>query len=207
MLWLFFKFVQIVIFLSLPFIMLIRVSLAVNAYYGGAPWLSLLAGAGATAIVLWIYIILIYTNLSNGMSSWVGFKTKGYLAGLITIGFLVQGIFFFSSANVKSFAIKTELRETHPILRAALSTVVIIDKNLIVTDASRVSSDYHKMGLPRNERSQHKIQKDGYAHAIDLRTNNRNELRNFLLRTYFRVMGFNTMRHVGTDDHLHIGMP
>jgi hypothetical protein len=83
----------------------------------------------------------------------------------------------------------------------------LIDENLVITDASRVPEDYKKMGLPTNKSSLHYKQKDGYAYALDLRTNGRYEIRNFLIKSYFYFMGFNTLRHVGTDDHLHISLP
>jgi hypothetical protein len=63
------------------------------------------------------------------------------------------------------------------------------------------------MGLPPYERSLHLRQDDGYAHAVDLRTAGRSEWRNFLMRSYYRLMGFRTLRHVGTADHLHVSLP
>ena len=94
----------------------------------------------------------------------------------------------------------------HPILRLSVSTLVYIDKDLIITDAKRLPEDYKKMGLREKGHSLHYKQNNGYAHALDLRTNNRSKIRNFLIRSYFRLMGFNTHRHVGTSDHLHISL-
>ena len=66
--------------------------------------------------------------------------------------------------------------------------------------------DYRKMGLPTKGHSLHYHKSNGYAHAVDLRTNNHSEIRNFALKMYFKLMGFNTLRHVGTGDHLHISL-
>ena len=44
------------------------------------------------------------------------------------------------------------------------------------------------------------------VHAVDLRTKGKSELRNKLVSWYFRMMGFNTLRHVGTADHLHVSI-
>ena len=88
----------------------------------------------------------------------------------------------------------------------AVSTIVIFDKSLVITDATRKSADYEKMGLPVNERSLHYPQEDGYAYALDLRTRQRSWLRNFAVQNYFRLMGLNTLQHTGTAPHLHISL-
>ena len=41
---------------------------------------------------------------------------------------------------------------------------------------------------------------------MGLRTIRQGELRNALVADYFRLMGFNTLRHVGTADHLHVSL-
>ncbi|MEL6925882.1 MAG: hypothetical protein AAFO94_17705, partial [Bacteroidota bacterium] len=66
--------------------------------------------------------------------------------------------------------------------------------------------DYKRMGLKTKRHSLHYQQPSGFVHAVDLRTNNRSWLRNFLLRSYFQLMGFNTLRHGGTGDHLHVSI-
>ena len=47
---------------------------------------------------------------------------------------------------------------------------------------------------------------DGYVYAVDLRTQGRSEIRNWALEWLFQLVGFNTLRHVGTADHLHISI-
>ena len=90
--------------------------------------------------------------------------------------------------------------------RLGVSTVIFLDRDLVVTDADRQPEDYKRMGLKANKRSLHYKQSNGYSHALDIRTNGRGELRNTLLRGYFTLMGFNTLRHGGTGDHLHISL-
>jgi len=77
----------------------------------------------------------------------------------------------------------------------------------VVTDAARTREDYAAMGLPPAETSLHFAQSDGYVHALDLRTAGRAEWRNVLVEAGFRMMGFRTLRHVGTADHLHVSLP
>jgi hypothetical protein len=42
---------------------------------------------------------------------------------------------------------------------------------------------------------------------MDLRTKGRSQARNALTVAYFRIMGFRSLRHVGTADHLHVSLP
>ena len=93
-----------------------------------------------------------------------------------------------------------------PILRMALSTVILVDPSLVITDMARRPSDYGRMGLPINDRSMHYEQPDGWVHAVDLRTKSSGEIRNLAVQIYFEAMGFSTLRHVGTADHLHVQM-
>jgi hypothetical protein len=50
------------------------------------------------------------------------------------------------------------------------------------------------------------VQEDGYVHAMDLRTEGRTELRNRGIQLGFWLLGFSTLRHVGTADHLHVSL-
>ncbi|HMC55073.1 MAG TPA: hypothetical protein VKH19_07895, partial [Gemmatimonadaceae bacterium] len=84
------------------------------------------------------------------------------------------------------------------------STVILFDDDLVITDARRVAADYPRMGLPVNDRTMHYGQSDGWVHAVDLRTRGHNEIANRLVQFYFWSMGFSTLRHVGTADHLHV---
>ena len=77
----------------------------------------------------------------------------------------------------------------HPILRMAVSTVIIGDKGLLVTDARRHSTDYTAMGLPVNGSSKHYPQADGYVYAVDIRTLDRSDTRNDVLQTIFELFG------------------
>ncbi|HKL89393.1 MAG TPA: hypothetical protein VJ884_10350, partial [Salinibacter sp.] len=87
------------------------------------------------------------------------------------------------------------------------ATLLLVDEDLLITDLSRHPSDYADMGLPVNPRSLHYRQATGYTHALDLRTKGRGYLRNLLTQGYFSVLGFRTLRHVGTADHLHVSLP
>ena len=98
------------------------------------------------------------------------------------------------------------MTEVHPIIRLATSSLVYLDKDIIVTDAKRSPEDYRRMGLQAKKHSLHYKQQDGYSYALDLRTKGRSEFSNTLTSAYFRAMGFNVLRHGGTADHLHISL-
>ena len=192
--------------LVLPFIALIRGAVYFHENYDLGPWISLAGGVAITVLVLIIYMTVIHGMFSSTLGSVRAFKRRTYIALLMLLGYCIHGLFFISTNNLKHTALSDELRDLHPIVRMAVSTIIIIDKDLVITDASRKSSDYEKMGLPVNERSLHYPQKDGYAYAIDLRTKQRSGIRNILLQNYFRIMGFNTLNHTGTAPHLHISL-
>ena len=109
--------------------------------------------------------------------------------------------------NVKAQRIRDEYTALHPLLRIAVSSVVLADTDLVITDMARTHGDYNQMGLQTMRRSMHYRQKDSYVHAVDLRTMGQAEWRNHFMIWYFQLMGFRTLRHVGTADHLHVSLP
>jgi len=196
----------IILLLILPFISLIRGAVEFHKLYDLGPWTSLLLGIFSTLVILAIYRILAYGHRIFNKDKNLSFSRFWKISLFIIIAYCIHGLFFISSDNIKSSAVKKEINDLHPILRLSLSTIVLVDQSLIITDASRNPSDYKKMGLPTNNKSLHYKQKDGYAYATDLRTKGHSEFRNFLLNQYFRFMDFNTLRHTGTGDHLHISL-
>ena len=59
---------------------------------------------------------------------------------------VVHGIFYIGGSNLKTENLRSELRKVHPILRLSASTLIHLDKELMITDAKRVPEDYKKMG-------------------------------------------------------------
>ncbi len=169
-------------------------------------WPSLAGGVVITAILLFIYMTFVYGRMTGKVGDKDNLQRRFLFAFLVVAGFSIQALIFMSNDNMKSEEVKKEYKSLHPFLRLGVSTIVLIDKDLVVTDASRVPEDYEKMGLAKKGQSLHYKQEDGFAYAIDLRTNDRSEFRNQALAIYFGAMGFNVLRHVGTADHLHISM-
>jgi hypothetical protein len=160
---------------------------------------------GFTFVVLFLYLTFFFgrRRRESGKRS---VKGRALLIGALLFSYCIYGLFYVSGKNVKSKAVGKEYRSLHPILRMGISTIIFLDPSLILTDANRVPEDYRKMGLKTKGHSLHYKQSDGYAHAVDIRTNGRSGIRNYLLKLYFNMMGFNVMRHGGTGDHLHISL-
>jgi hypothetical protein len=122
----------------------------------------------------------------------------------LVAAYTLYALLYVSAANAKSDEVRAEYLRLHPILRLAVGTLLLADRDLLITDMARRTADYPRMGLRVFERSRHLRQADGYAHALDLRTSGRGEIRNRLTHLYFVAMGFETLRHAGTADHLHV---
>jgi len=202
-----FRLLKVILILILPFMALIRGAVYVHSHYHTGPYLSLAFGILFSVFVLVLYSFLVYgpQDRTTGGPS-IAFGTRAKLFGFVVVGFCIHGLFFMSSENMSSSKLDKSIRQLHPIIRIAVSTIVVMDRDLIITDGSRTPEDYQKMGLPTKKTSLHYRQKDGYAYALDLRTNRRSAVRNQLVRSYFWLMGFRTLRHVGTDDHLHVSL-
>jgi multisubunit Na+/H+ antiporter MnhB subunit len=191
---------KVLTIVALPFIVYVRAS--VFFYTHGAPaWLAILGGAALTAGLMTLY------------SAWISRRFHGraraaalsrWIALPLAIAWSVYALFYLARVNAKSDAIHSYYMSVHPVLRVALSTVILVDPKLVITDMARTPEDYPRMGLPVNDRTKHYRQRDGWVHAVDLRTKERGEIANRMIQFYFWIMGFSTLRHVGTADHLHV---
>jgi len=119
----------------------------------------------------------------------------------------LYGLLYMSSGNAKDTNTRDDYTSLHPLMRLGASTYFLFDRDAVVTDLERTPADYLAMGLPINETSLHFKLEDRYVHAMDLRTLGRTRTRNALTVAYFRIMGFRSLRHVGSADHLHVSLP
>src|SRR6266581_1367204 len=122
----------------------------------------------------------------------------------LVVFYCSYSLLYLASVNAKSAPVRAYYRSVHPLLRLALSTLILVDRDMLITDTGRAPDDYGRMGLPTNSRSRHLKQADGWIHAVDLRTTGRGFIKNRGVQFYFWLMGFDTRRHVGTADHLHV---
>ncbi len=201
-----YNLLKLLLLLILPFILLIRGAVYFHSEYTLIPSASLIASGAITTVLLFIYLTFMYGRMTGRIGSGNVLKRRSMIALLLVLGYSIYGLFFLSNTNAKSAEVRSEFTNLHPIVRLSISTILFIDRDLIITDAKRLPEDYKKMGLKTKKRSLHYKQSSGYVHAVDIRTNGRSELRNTLLIWYFKCMGLNTLRHGGTGDHLHISL-
>ncbi len=201
-----YNLVKIILLLTLPFIVLIKGAVWLHNTYEWQPYPAIIGGVLGTALIVAFYFYFIHGYLSGRLSGLETFKRSIWISVFLVGIYAVNGLLFISASNTKTKAVQQEFLSLHPILRLSVSTIVFLDSDLIITDAKRIPEDYKKMGLPSKRRSLHYKQKSGFVHAMDIRVNNRSELRNNLLKWYFQAMGFNVLRHGGTGDHLHISI-
>jgi len=202
-----YNLVKIITIIFLPFILLIRGAVYLYLEEGLSSYFSLAISIVGTALVLVIYFSMIYGRMTK-KRGFVKYLRRRFAVSFFIVGaFVLYGVAFLSLDNAKTSEVAQEFRQLHPILRLGCSTLFLLDKKAVITDAARVPEDYRKMGLKTANQSLHYKQKDGYVHAIDFRTKYRWEISNQLLKYYFKMMGFKTLRHVGTADHLHISLP
>lgn len=188
----------------LPLLVLVRLSVWLYTAYGVWPWIAVLGGAVGAAVV-GIVASLMIIRMAKG-----GFRSPRYLKRVVlslAIAYCGYSAIYISAVNTKTEQVRATYTSLHPSLRVALSTWMLADSRLVITEGERQVEDYGRMGLPVNEESLHLLTSSGYVHAVDLRTIARSEWRNFLTTIYLKAMGFRTLRHTGTADHLHVSIP
>lgn len=201
------SFLKLLLLIILPFLILIRGAVYLHNSSNYLPLVCIIGAGLFTILLIFSYLGFIRNLLivrDENSPSRLGRRMM--IATSLVILYIVHGVFYLSAGNLKTKELTQEIREVHPIMRLAVSTLIHLDKKLIITDANRSPEDYRKMGLKQASHSLHYKQSTGYAHAMDIRTKGRPEWKNFLIRNYFRVMGFRTLRHIGTADHLHISL-
>jgi hypothetical protein len=198
---------RITLVLGLPFWLLVRGSLLAHSTFAASAWLALSVGAMAAALCVATVAWWIWRRLTGRDR----FRAIGIRIVLPTVvGFCAYLLLYVSPPNVKTPEVRCFYTQIHPILRVGLGALIVFDPEIVITDIARDPDDYAAMGLPARQRSLHYEQEDGWVHAVDLRTQRRGRVRNGLVRLYFFVMGFDSLRHSlrqgGNGDHLHVSL-
>ncbi|GMR12728.1 MAG: hypothetical protein BMS9Abin29_0921 [Gemmatimonadota bacterium] len=195
---------KVVLVLALPFVLLVRGSVYFYQEWGLHTWTALGSGVVVTILLFLIYASWLWRRMT-------GKRKVPRLARRVLMlavgGYAAYALLFLSAANVKTPELRDYYTSLHPLLRLGSSTFLLFDREAVITDMRRTPEAYLKMGLPINETSLHFKLEDKYVHAMDLRTVGRPGWRNYITDGYFRSMGFRTLRHVGTADHLHVSLP
>jgi hypothetical protein len=190
--------------LALPFIVLVRGSMYAYQEWGWGTWPSLGVGIFATVVVFSAYTAWLWKRITGKHR--VPVVVRRLLVAVVA-GYSTYGLLYLSSGNAKNPDVREYYSSLHPLMRMGASTYLLFDRDAVVTDLERTAEDYLRMGLPVNETSLHFKLEDRYVHAMDLRTIGRSPWRNRLTEMYFQFMGFRSLHHVGTADHLHISLP
>lgn len=194
---------RLVLVLGLPFWLLVRGALLAHDRLGANAWAAVLVGA----IIAALWIALIAARVARRVTRRSPFRAIATRVVLpCVIAFCVYALFYVSPPNVKTQGVRISYTEVHPILRISLATLILFDPEIVITDMAREPGDYSALGLSPRANSLHYVQADGWVHAVDLRTKGRGFVRVGLTRFYFWLMGFDSLRHSGNADHLHVSL-
>jgi len=180
----------------------IRTQLVLLVRTPHAGWLAAVGGLLAGGLVLAVVLVTVFTFRSLRRTGLMLLAVP-----LLTLAVGYHGISRFPERNFKDAQTAGEWIRLHPTLRLALWIVILEDRHLVITDIVRRPEGYVKMGLKPRLGSQHYLQEDRYARAVDLRVSNAGEIRNWGRQGLFLLMGLRARRHDGTADHLHIALP
>src|SRR5260370_8704475 len=184
----------------LPFFALVRVSVFLYLRHGYGAWFAVLAGMGSA-----IGLVMVYGAWwSRRLTGRLRLGQARRVAMALVLPFSGYALLYVSSSHAKSEQVRAYYTALHPLLRVALSTVILANREAVMTDLALRPEDYRAMRLPPSAAPLPYVQADGYVHAADLRTLGRGALQNGLMQLSFRAMGFATLRHGGTADHLHV---
>jgi hypothetical protein len=188
--------------MSLPAVF-VSVAIALHAR-GHATVVSVAGAAGLVIVALAILVTALSWRLTGKAPFWSALRWVAIPAVALWSGY---ALIHLAQGNAKTPGVRSAYTSLHPMLRLAVSSAIVADGELVVTDAARTAEDYRRMGLPVFERTMHFPQRDSWVHAIDVRTIGHGEVRNAALAWYFRAIGLRVVRHVGTADHLHVELP
>ena len=195
---------SLTLLIVLPFAVLVRVSIYLYAAHAVQTWIAVAGGVAATALVVTLYSAVVSKRLTGKARVRVLAKR---VALPLVLAYCAYTLLYLSNVHAKSPDVREYYRSLHPMLRIAVSTVILVDRDIVITDLQRSPEDYAAMRMPAHNESLHYRQSDGFVHAMDLRTVGRSVWRNSAVALYFRAAGFETLQHVGTADHLHVALP
>ena len=195
---------KLVLVALLPFLALVRVAVFLYEHEGWPTALALASGTACTVAVVTAYGAWVWHRLTGQVRLALVARR---VALPFVVAYCVYALVYLSSANAKSDHVRAYYASLHPLLRVGLSTLIVFDRDAVITDLARRPEDYRTMGLPSNDGSLHLVQRDGYAHAAALRTAGHGFVKNRLVQLYLWSLGFDTLRHTGTADHLHVELP
>ena len=137
--------------IALPFVVYVRSSVFLYDH-GAHVWVAIVGAAGLTMALVLIYAAGLGRQLHGrarvrSLLRWIALP--------IVAAWCLSSLFYLARVNAKSDEVRGYFLSVHPILRVALSTVILVDPGIVITDMARRPSDYGRMGLPMNDKSMH----------------------------------------------------
>jgi len=200
---------KVAVIIALPFAVLVRGAVFIYEHGTRSVWLAVLTAGILTGGVVTAYAVWIarrFTRRGGRGGRGLVMPLAKWVALPLVVFYCGYSLLYLATVNAKAGPVRAYYGSVHPLLRLALSTLILVDRDMLITDTGRVPEDYGRMGLPANNRTRHYKQADGWIHAVDLRTTGRGAIKNRGVQFYFWLMGFDTRRHVGTADHLHVDL-
>ena len=187
----------------LPFIVVLRISVVAYQEDIVTGWESLGIGIISAVLLICVYIAAFMWTFGIRRRFFMPLLNICLTAMLCYSGY---ALFHMTTANAKTAEVRSYYTSLHPFLRVAVKNVTLFDEDIVITDIQRTKDDYRSMGMSVHEYSLHFRQPTGFVHALDVRTKGRSRMANLMVELYFVLMGFETLRHSGTADHLHVAL-
>jgi|SRR5882757_1175087 len=198
---------KVALIIALPFAVLVRGAVFIYQHGGASVWVAMITAGFLAAAVVTGYTVWVarkFTSRGGPKGRGLIMPVAKWVALPLVVFYCGYSLVYLANVNAKSAPVRAYYHSLHPLLRLALSTLILVDRDMLITDSGRLPEDYSRMRLPANNRTRHYKQADGWIHAVDLRTTGRGMIKNRGVQFYFWLMGFDTRRHVGTADHLHV---
>jgi len=129
------------------------------------PLVCIIGGTLMTITILFVYLSFVHQVFIKGGEA-ISIRARLIISLIVVMLYVLHGLFYISGSNMKSTGLRSEILDVHPVLRLAVSTLIHLDKDLIITDADRQPEDYRKMGLKTIKHSLHyKQNTDGLQDA------------------------------------------
>src|SRR2546429_5031898 len=129
----------------LPFLVLVKVAVFLYTHQDYSTVLALAGGTACTAAVVTAYAAWAWHRITGRVQ--LALIARRFALPLV-VAYCGYALIYLSSGNAKSESVRAYYASLHPLLRVALSTLILIDGDAVITDLARRRQDYRTLGLP-----------------------------------------------------------
>ncbi len=131
--------------IAFPFVLLVGGSVWLYSRTGMPTWLALILSVAATGAVIAWYVVRVTQTLHTP----VRFKFVATRIGLpLVLVYCGYSLLYLSRVNAKSDDVRQYYTAVHPLLRVAITTATVFDREFVVTDMARTPEDYDRTYTP-----------------------------------------------------------